>query len=148
MNKRILLTLACVAVLAFGVQCFAQNPADQAGQAASQAGQQAGQAASQAGQQTTQAVADADTRAKVQAKLQEISSELNLTDDQKTQLKPILQDEMGQIKAVKDDASLSPDQKKAKVSDIRQNYKSQINSVLTPDQQKKWAAMRETTPKD
>ena len=48
-----------------------------------------------------------------------------------------------QLKAVKDDASLSPDQKKAKASDIHQNYKSQINSVLTPDQQKKWAAMKE-----
>ena len=133
--------MTCVAILTFaGAQCFAQSTADQAGQAASQAGQ----AASEAGQQTTQAVADADTRAKVQAKLQEIGSELNLTDDQKTQLKPILQDEYSQLKGVSDDASLSSEQKKAKASEIHQNYKTQINSILTPDQQKKWAAMKES----
>src|SRR5260370_28829353 len=85
MNKRILLVLTCALFLAFaGLQGFAQSNADQA----------APQAAPQAGSQTmgdpSQAAAP-DTQAKVQAKLHELSSELNLTDDQKTQLKPILQ---------------------------------------------------------
>lgn len=86
---------------------------------------------------------DPETKAKVQAKLQHISTELNLTDAQKQQLQPIMQSEAQELKAVKSDASLSDDQKQAKAKEIHQNYKSQMSSILTPDQQKKWAAMRE-----
>ena len=86
---------------------------------------------------------DPETKAKVQAKLQQMSTELNLTDAQKQQLQPILQSQAQEIKAVKSDASLSDDQKQAKAKEIHQNYKSQISSILTPDQQKKLATMRE-----
>ena len=137
MNKRTLLVLTCALFVALaGLQGFAQSSADPAAS-------QAASTASQAGQ----AVGDADVRAKVQAKLQSLSSELNLTDDQKTQLKPILQDEAQQIKALHDDASLSPDQKKAKVAEIRQSHKSQMDAILTPEQQKKLETIKETNPK-
>jgi len=117
-----------------GLQGFAQSSADPASsQAAS---------TSQAGQ-----AADPETQARVKAKLQELSAELNLTDDQKAQLKPILQDEMQKLRAVNDDASLTADQKKAKITDIRQSYKSQIVSVLNPEQQKKLELLKETSPK-
>jgi Spy/CpxP family protein refolding chaperone len=86
---------------------------------------------------------DPDTKASVQSYLQQMSSELNLTDAQKTQIKPILQSEFQQLKSVKDDASLSPEQQKAKAQEIHASAKSQINSVLTPEQQKKLATMRE-----
>jgi Spy/CpxP family protein refolding chaperone len=95
--------------------------------------------------QTESTSLDPETKAKVQQKLQQISSQLNLTDDQKTQLKPILQSEYQQLKGVKDDTSLSPEQKQAKTKEIHQTYKSQISNVLTPEQQKKWAAMKEET---
>ena len=140
MNKKMLFVLTCVLFLAFaGLQGFAQSTADQAAS-------QAGNAASQAATQTDQAV-DPETRAKVQAKLQQLSSELNLTDDQKGQIKSIVQDEVQQLKTVKDDASLSPDQKQAKVAEIRQSHKSQMSSILTPEQQKKLDAIKETNPK-
>jgi Spy/CpxP family protein refolding chaperone len=140
MNKKMLFVLTCALFLAFaGLQGFAQSTADQAAS-------QAGNAASQAATQTDQAV-DPETRAKVQAKLQQLSSELNLTDDQKGQIKSIVQDEVQQLKTVKDDASLSPDQKQAKVAEIRQSHKSQMSSILTPEQQKKLDAIKETNPK-
>jgi Spy/CpxP family protein refolding chaperone len=140
MNK-MLLVLTCALFLALaGLQGFAQSTADQA---ASQAATSASQAASQA----DQAAVDPETRAKVQAKLQELSSELNLTDDQKSQIKGIVQDEVQQLKTVHDDASLSPDQKKAKVAEIRQSHKSQMSSILTPEQQKKLDAIKETNPR-
>jgi len=85
---------------------------------------------------------DPETKAKVQEKLAQISSELNLTDAQKAQLKPILQSEVQQLQAVKNDSSMSPDQKQAKVSEIRQSYKSQMSNILTPEQQKKWESMK------
>ena len=93
--------------------------------------------------QTGTSQVDPETRAKVQEKLQQISGELNLSDDQKQQLKPILQNEFQQLKAVKDDTSLSDDQKRSKVGEIRGNAKSQMSTILTPDQQKKLETMKE-----
>jgi len=145
MNKRTLLVLACILGLAcFGLQAMAQSTADQASQAASQAKDQATSAASQAKDDASQAIADPDTRAKVEARLQKLSSELNLTDDQKTQLKPVLQGEYKQLKAIHDDSSMSPDQKQSKMTEIHEGAKSQINSILTPEQQKKLAEIKES----
>jgi Spy/CpxP family protein refolding chaperone len=92
--------------------------------------------------QTDASSVDPETKAKVQEKLAQISSELNLTDAQKSQLKPMLQSEVQQLQAVKNDTSLSPDQKEAKAKAIHTSFKSEISGVLTPEQQKKWAAMK------
>jgi len=86
---------------------------------------------------------DPQTKADVQSYLQQMSSELNLTDAQQAQIKPILQSEFQQLKSVKDDTTLSPEQQKAKAQEIHAAAKSQIASVLTPEQQKKLATMRE-----
>jgi Spy/CpxP family protein refolding chaperone len=138
MNKRTLLILTCTLFFAcFAVQALAQSNPDQAAS-------QAATASSQAKDDANQAIGDPETKAKVQAKLQELSSELNLTDDQKTQLKPVLQGEFKQLKAVNDDASLSADQKQSKMTEIHEGAKSQINSILTPEQQKKLAEMKES----
>ena len=93
--------------------------------------------------QTETSTVDPETKAKVQSYLQQISSELNLTDDQKAQIKPILQSEFQQLKTVKDDTTMSADQQKAKAQEIRASAKSQIANILTPEQQKKLATMRE-----
>jgi len=144
MNKRIFLILTCILSCAcFGLQALAQSTSDKAANAAGQAKDQATSAASQAKDDASQAITDPDTRAQVEAKLQKLSSELNLTDDQKTQLKPVLQGEFKQLKAVNDDTSIPSDQKDAKMKEIHEGAKGQINSILTPEQQKKLAAMKE-----
>lgn len=76
------------------------------------------------------------------AHLQMLSEKLNLTDEQKTKLKPIFQDQAQQMKAVKDDASLSAEQKETKVKAIRLSFHDQINAVLTPEQQAKFKDMK------
>lgn len=78
-----------------------------------------------------------------EAHLQMLSEKLNLTDDQKAKLKPILQDEAQQLKAVHDDASLSPEEKHAKMKTIHESLHDQINGVLTPEQQAKWKQMKQ-----
>src|SRR5260370_27388757 len=93
--------------------------------------------------QSSSAAVDPETRAKVQQHLQHMSSELNLTDDQKQKIQPILQSEVQQMKPVRNDSSLSADQKQAKMQGIRDSANSQIAPILTPDQQKKFAAMKE-----
>lgn len=75
--------------------------------------------------------------------LQMLSEKLNLTDDQKAKLKPILQDQMQQMKAVREDSSLSEQQKRAKMKSIHDSLHDQINAVLTPDQQAKFRQMRQ-----
>jgi Spy/CpxP family protein refolding chaperone len=60
---------------------------------------------------------------------------LNLTDDQKPKLKNIFADAKTQRQTVMNDASLSDDQKKAKMKDIHEVTKTKVNNILTPDQQ-------------
>jgi Spy/CpxP family protein refolding chaperone len=154
------LFLACLSPLALaqgGVGQAAQNAGQAAQSGASQAAQDAGKAAQstadKAASQASDAVSNAkndaadavsgtQTKASVEAKLQKMSSELNLTDDQKNQLRPIMQDEVNKLKTLRGDSSLSPDQKKAKLTEIHQSLKSQMRAILTPEQLKKFAAMK------
>lgn len=75
--------------------------------------------------------------------LQMLSEKLNLTDDQKAKLKPILEDQMKQMKAVQEDSSLSPEQKRTKMKSIHESLHDQINVVLTPEQQTKFKQMQQ-----
>jgi len=72
-----------------------------------------------------------------------LTEKLNLTDDQKAKLKPILQDQMQQMKTVREDSSLSQEQKRAKMKSIHESLHDQINTVLTPEQQAKFKQMRQ-----
>ena len=83
-----------------------------------------------------------DEKSSVQAHLQEMGKELNLTDDQKEKLKPILTSQMEDAKAVRGDTSLTQPQKREKMMEIHQKYAPQVNAILTPEQQAKWKAMR------
>ena len=80
--------------------------------------------------------------------LQMLSEKLNLTDDQKAKLKPILQDQMQQMKTVHEDSSLSEEQKQAKMKSIHESLHNQINAVLTPEQQAKFKQMRQEHMED
>lgn len=80
-----------------------------------------------------------------EAHLQMLSEKLNLTDDQKAKLKPILEDQAQQMKAVRDDTSLSQEQKKAKKKALHESFHDQINGVLAPEQQTKWKQMKPET---
>jgi hypothetical protein len=71
-----------------------------------------------------------------------LTEKLNLTDEQRTKLKPILQDQSQQQQAVHDDTSLSPEQKTAKMKSIHASFRDQISAVLTPEQQAKLKEMK------
>jgi Spy/CpxP family protein refolding chaperone len=74
--------------------------------------------------------------------LQELSEKLNLTDSQKTAIGPIIAAEANEIQAVHRDTSLAPDQKIAKIKEIRDKNREKINAQLTPEQQKIFAEMK------
>src|SRR5215472_8283847 len=80
---------------------------------------------------------------KTDAHLQMLTEKLNLTDEQRTKLKPILQDQSQQQQAVHDDTSLSPEQKTAKMKAIHASFRAQISAALTPEQQAKLQEMKQ-----
>ena len=61
---------------------------------------------------------------------------LNLTDDQKAQIKQIREGARSQADAVKNDSSLSAEQKEAKMRQIHRDSHEQVVKVLTPEQRK------------
>jgi len=66
-----------------------------------------------------------------------MSKNLNLTNDQKSRLRPVFETEQRQLRAARRDSSLSPEQKQAKIREIHASARAQVMSVLTPPQQQK-----------
>ena len=60
---------------------------------------------------------------------------MSLTDDQKAKVKDIFTDAKAKHQAVSNDASLTDDQKKAKLKELHEGTLAKVNAVPTPDQQ-------------
>jgi Spy/CpxP family protein refolding chaperone len=67
-----------------------------------------------------------------------IANQLSLSEDQKAKVRPILQDMLQQMAAVRKDTTLDRPSKMAKVKAIYQAATTQLQEVLTPDQLAKW----------
>ncbi len=76
-------------------------------------------------------------------RLARMTERLNLSGAQQARIKPILEDEGKQLRALRDDASLTRDQKREKFREISTAAYASIDAVLTPEQQKKHAELRE-----
>jgi periplasmic protein CpxP/Spy len=72
----------------------------------------------------------------------ELTKKLNLTADQQTKVQAALQSEHSQMESLHQDSSLSQQDRRAKMMDIRQTTDSQIRAVLDSNQQKKWDEMQ------
>jgi len=114
-TKRLLLASSLVAMLVMAAPGKAQAPAADATQDQSQ----------------TQAAP-----AKGEGKHMRAFENLNLTDDQKAQMKQIRTDSKTQLDAVNADTSLAADAKQAKIHQIRKGTHEQMMKVLTADQKK------------
>src|SRR5581483_4799263 len=78
-----------------------------------------------------------------EAKLQQMSQALKLTSDQKEKLRPILLDEASQVKQIRNNPTLSPEQKVDKELDVRQSYRQKIDLELSPSQLRQVKQLRE-----
>jgi protein CpxP len=72
----------------------------------------------------------------------ELSQKLQLTDQQKKQLIPIVEERDKQAKALKADTSSGKLQKLRKASEIQENFRNQASKYLNPEQQKKLEALQ------
>lgn len=68
---------------------------------------------------------------------------LNLTEDQKARLRPILIEENQQLEAVRNDTTMKQEEKIAKANEIRQTASPKIRAVLTPEQLQKLNALQQ-----
>jgi Spy/CpxP family protein refolding chaperone len=69
---------------------------------------------------------------------EKVAQELGLTDDQKTKFKAVLADQQTQLRSLRADTSLAPEDKRAKAKEIRAATLTQLKTILTPDQLAKW----------
>ena len=72
-----------------------------------------------------------------------MAEKLALSDDQKTQITPIIADRQAQLRALREDTSLRRLQRARKAKRIFNDSDKKINAILTPDQRKKYAAMEQ-----
>jgi hypothetical protein len=82
-------------------------------------------------------------KAEVMAKLEKISTELQLSPAQKQQMLPILKEEAPKIQAIKSNTSLGPLQKAMQLREVGQATDAKVMPILNPEQQQKWQAMRQ-----
>lgn len=68
---------------------------------------------------------------------------MQLTPDQKVKIASIVDDENKQIEAVRNDSSMSLEQKQQKVMQIRQEGSPKIKAILTPEQLQKLTAIQQ-----
>jgi protein CpxP len=76
--------------------------------------------------------------------LRMLTQNLTLTNDQREKLRPIVTDEGEQLHTVRIDERMTPEQKRAKVIEIREAFAPKIAAELTPEQQEKWKKLQET----
>jgi hypothetical protein len=76
------------------------------------------------------------------AKLQHMSTELQLTPAQKEQMKPIVMNELMQMKEVKADTSMPQMKKAMKMHQIADAADAKVKPILNPGQYQKYEQMR------
>ncbi|HEV2578245.1 MAG TPA: hypothetical protein VGU25_13640 [Acidobacteriaceae bacterium] len=69
--------------------------------------------------------------------------ELNLTDDQTSQVKTILEDSRTKMEALRSNSSLSQDDRRSQAMSLRKAENDKIEALLTPDQKTKFATMQQ-----
>jgi len=73
--------------------------------------------------------------------LQMLAQKLNLTDDQKAKIKPILEQHMQERQSIMKDQTLSQAEKHSKIQASMESAHSKIEPILTDDQKKEFTEM-------
>ncbi len=75
-------------------------------------------------------------------RMQKMKTDLNLSDDQVVKIKEQREGMMQQAMAIKNDSTLSQEQKREQFMTLRKTFKENMNSILTPEQIKKREELR------
>jgi len=77
----------------------------------------------------------------IKQRVERLSTELNLTDDQKTKVTALLEKEAKEMRALREETDR--DTRREKMRAIRQEQDKELKTILTADQQEKWKELRE-----
>jgi len=72
-----------------------------------------------------------------------LGSKLNLSDDQKAQIKPIIEERRQKLQALRSDTSMRPFPKKRKMKSIFDESDKKIKAVLNDEQKKQYAQIEQ-----
>jgi len=75
--------------------------------------------------------------------LARMTKQLHLTEEQQAQIKPIIENQHKQMMALRDDTSLSREERMEKFRQIRKESFEKMHPILNPDQQKELQRMQE-----
>jgi protein CpxP len=78
-----------------------------------------------------------------QRQVNRLGKRLNLTEDQKNQILPILTERQQQMKSIHEDSSLSPQDRRAKMRSAWEDSDTKIKAVLNDDQKQKYDQMQQ-----
>jgi periplasmic protein CpxP/Spy len=71
-----------------------------------------------------------------------LTKQLNLTSDQQAKVLEVFKGEQSQMESLHSDSSLSQDDRRSKMMEIRKTSNDQVRALLDPDQQKKFDTMQ------
>jgi hypothetical protein len=79
----------------------------------------------------------------VDEQVKRLTDRLSLSSDQQSKIKPILEGQRQQMESVRNDSSLSREDRMAKMRSIRESTTSKIKDSLNDDQKKQYEAMQQ-----
>jgi len=74
--------------------------------------------------------------------MQKMEQELKLTDEQKTKMQEARKEQAEKAKALRDDTTLTQDQRMEKMKALRTDNQAKMKTLLTPEQFEKWTKMQ------
>jgi Spy/CpxP family protein refolding chaperone len=77
----------------------------------------------------------------------DFKAELNLSKEQAEKVDAIHKERMEAMKAIKSDTSLTPEQAKEKIMELKKQTQDKMNAVLTPEQQAKLETLKKNNSK-
>src|SRR5262245_21001251 len=77
-------------------------------------------------------------RAGAEQQLTQLAADLKLTDQQKPKVKVVLEEQVKKMQELRDDTSLSQQDRRAKLMTIREEGNKKMKEILTPEQFKKY----------
>jgi Spy/CpxP family protein refolding chaperone len=95
---------------------------------------------------TGTANAKGERGAKMKEKFEKLQTELGLTEEQSKKVQSILVEQRQATKGLKDDTTLTADQKKEKMKASRAEVDSKVSAILTPEQKAKWDQLKKDRP--
>ena len=73
--------------------------------------------------------------------MKDLTAKLNLTADQQTKIKAIMEEQHAQMRATMNDQSLSKEDKHAKMKSMHDSVHAKVRDILTDEQKPKFDAM-------